>query len=351
MEPLPLYGGFSLLNALRPINKGEMKGIKIQFEPHTQQIFEEKLKIFSNTSSISLHLKGKGVRPEVQLLPESGLLPFGGVLLGDVVERTFTVKCLSNFKIHFKLKSLAKGVDNRAGYSPFSFIPSDADVEPGKEVVVKVTFRPDRISEKFYEFLSINVPNQIKEKRIYIVGSCYPRSAFVTLHRPLVFPTRAEDLIARHETSFELIKVRDEDLIYSPANNRIVLEFQKPHNSEDRSEACFTRRIVIGNCKLNDVKAEKPTAFEITMPREEKGQFFTCDKLKEAVAPGSETVITFTYKPSQPDPFIANIKETKDIGQWIEVKADLRLSGGFVKPGVADAAQFDIILRAYLNQI
>ena len=39
------------------------------------------------------------------------------------------------------------------------------------------------------------------------------------------------------------------------------------------------------------------------------------------------------------------------IGQWKDVKVELKISGGFLKPGVTDAISFDVILRAYVNQI
>ncbi len=39
------------------------------------------------------------------------------------------------------------------------------------------------------------------------------------------------------------------------------------------------------------------------------------------------------------------------VGQWKEVKAELKLSGGFLKPGTVDALSFDVVLRAYVNQL
>lgn len=39
------------------------------------------------------------------------------------------------------------------------------------------------------------------------------------------------------------------------------------------------------------------------------------------------------------------------VGQWKDIKTELKLSGGFCKPGVADALSLDVILRVYVNQI
>ena len=40
-----------------------------------------------------------------------------------------------------------------------------------------------------------------------------------------------------------------------------------------------------------------------------------------------------------------------EVGQWKDIKAELKLSGGFIKAGGVDAVSFDIILRVYVNQI
>lgn len=80
MEPLTPFGGFSVLNALRTIKPGETKAIVIQFEPFAQQIYEEKLMIYSNHTIVSVLLKGTGVRPEVTISLEDGLLSFGNLI-------------------------------------------------------------------------------------------------------------------------------------------------------------------------------------------------------------------------------------------------------------------------------
>ena len=40
---------------------------------------------------VSVLLKGTGVRPEVKIDPEDGILPFGNSLVGESVEKTFTI--------------------------------------------------------------------------------------------------------------------------------------------------------------------------------------------------------------------------------------------------------------------
>lgn len=112
------------------------------------------------------------------------------------------------------------------------------------------------------------------------------------------------------------------------------------------------RKITIGNCKIySDAKLEKPVNFEVTMPKDEKNNYFTCDNLKIAVAPGSETIVSFKFTPPQKDEFIADVEALKGVGQWREMKAEAKLSGGYFREGVVDVWSFDIILRAYIDQI
>jgi len=129
MDLLPLFGGFSVINALRPIAPGKTISLVVTFQPHDQQIFSESCRIYSQTASLTVTLKGKGVRPEVKLDPENQLLNAGAVLYGDYMEKTFTIQNISNFKLNFVLENLARGIQNRTGDRVFTFTPQEGDIE------------------------------------------------------------------------------------------------------------------------------------------------------------------------------------------------------------------------------
>lgn len=61
--------------------------------------------MFSNHTMVSVLLKGTGVRPEVKIDPEDGILPFGNVLVNESVEKTFTIQNVSSFPVNFNLES------------------------------------------------------------------------------------------------------------------------------------------------------------------------------------------------------------------------------------------------------
>jgi len=84
--------------------------------------------------------------------------------------------------------------------------------------------------------------------------------------QPYLSIPNEEELKKNVETPFEILKMKDEETVFSPSRNKIFLEFLKPKDKTDNREACFSRKILVGNCKLLDPKAEKNSIYEITMP-------------------------------------------------------------------------------------
>lgn len=72
---------------------------------------------------------------------------------------------------------------------------------------------------------------------------------------------------------------------------------------------------------------------------------------KGTVAAGATQIIKFKCKQTEPDPFIAEIVAFKGIGQWVEARGELKLSGGFVAQGSEDAVVVTVKLRAYIEKI
>ena len=124
MEPLTPFGGFSVLNAMRTIRPGETKPIVVQFEPLAQQIYEERVVIYSDSTMVSVNLKGTGVRPEVTVTPTEGLISFSNVLVNETVEKVFQITNVSSFPVNFELASKVAGVDNLSKQRPFLLVPS-----------------------------------------------------------------------------------------------------------------------------------------------------------------------------------------------------------------------------------
>jgi len=68
-------------------------------------------------------MKGCGVRPEVNIEPEEGLLSFGNIVVGEIYEKSFKIKNVSSFAVKFQLLSQVFGIDNRKKQVPFLLVP------------------------------------------------------------------------------------------------------------------------------------------------------------------------------------------------------------------------------------
>ena len=55
----------------------------------------------SEHTTVSVYLKGCGVRPEVSIEPEEGLLNFGNIIVGEIYEKSFKIKNISYFAVKF----------------------------------------------------------------------------------------------------------------------------------------------------------------------------------------------------------------------------------------------------------
>ena len=140
--------------------------------------------MFSDHTMVSVNLKGTGVRPEVKITPEDGLIAFGNVIVGETSEKTFTIENISSFPVNFALESLVRGVENHRKQVPFVMIPKQGTIKANESYEVKIIFQPDHVSDHFFDVLLIDIPNQINAKRVYLRGQSYSRQVFVREYAP-----------------------------------------------------------------------------------------------------------------------------------------------------------------------
>mmetsp|Transcript_1592 Transcript_1592/g.2344 ORF Transcript_1592/g.2344 Transcript_1592/m.2344 type:complete len:182 (+) Transcript_1592:2772-3317(+) len=140
--------------------------------------------MFSDHTMVSVLLKGTGVRPEVKITPEDGILPFGNVIVGETTEKTFSIENVSSFPVNFRLESEVHGVENHRKQVPFVMVPKQATIAANQSYEVKIVFQPDHASNDFFDVLLVDIPNQINAKKIYLRGQSYTRQVFVREYTP-----------------------------------------------------------------------------------------------------------------------------------------------------------------------
>ncbi|CAF0828693.1 unnamed protein product [Rotaria sp. Silwood1] len=90
---LNINGPFRLINALRRVEPGDTTPIKLAFTPNATMEFLETLELTSESSKLTLCLKGFGLKPNVQLsFDTSNPFSMGCVLAKDRTEKTFQVR-------------------------------------------------------------------------------------------------------------------------------------------------------------------------------------------------------------------------------------------------------------------
>jgi hypothetical protein len=264
MDLLPLFGGFNVLNALKAIPPGKTRSVVIQFEPHNQQEFKETLRIYSGQSSISIKLKGTSVKPEVTIAPEDGLLQVGAALPGERVERSFEIRNISNFPVEFSLAPQYTGIRRTDGQDAFLYFPAKGLIDSRQACTVKVVFYPDRVSEKYYNVVKIDVPNQKNEKSIFIKGACYPRQGYISYFKPLEFP-RKEELEEAPEHPLDFLKVKDSSRVIGYEMKQMLLTFPKTLEPVAKNSPLLERKITVGSFKLGDPKQEKAVNYDFNL--------------------------------------------------------------------------------------
>lgn len=85
--------------------------------------------IYSDTTMVSVNLKGIGVRPEVTVAPEDGLISFSNVLVNETADKAFQITNVSSFPVNFELVSKVAGVDNLSKQRPFLLVPSQGTIK------------------------------------------------------------------------------------------------------------------------------------------------------------------------------------------------------------------------------
>lgn len=77
-------------------------------------------------------MRGRGIRPEVSLTPENGILALGGVIVDESVEKTFKLKNLTEFDITFNLRTMREGISNKDNITSITYTPKEGVIEGNK---------------------------------------------------------------------------------------------------------------------------------------------------------------------------------------------------------------------------
>lgn len=146
----------------------------------------------------------------------------GSVIIDESIEKTVKIKNICNFDINFCLQKIGGGILNNNFGSAFTYVPAQGIIPAHGTIEIKARFRPDRISEKYFEKIKVHIEEQKTVKYFFFSGSCYPRQAYATLYSAPAMPEDA-DMKVKAEYAFDALRIRDEDTVLSPGNKTMIL--------------------------------------------------------------------------------------------------------------------------------
>ena len=264
MMPLVISNCFNIVNSTREINPGGTFSFLIEFFPQKDLPYFDKLIVYTKDTMCSVKLKGKGVQPEVSVSVPDGIFFIGNSVINNYLERSFDIINNSSFSIFYEIKTINSGKKNKTGLKPFSYIPYKNEIEGNGTKTIKVSFTGDHQELfNFYELILIDVANQKKPNYIYVSGASWLRQVY---YRELIIPRFYDESILPKYIEQDYFS--DTINVQANKNEKIVLEFTKVVDNLDKEalERTTKRKVILGNCKLNDSKLEKNGAYEITIP-------------------------------------------------------------------------------------
>ena len=394
MKSLILTNCFRIVNAIRDLPPHSSFNYIVEFIPVKDLPYFDDFIVYTEDTQSTVHLKGLGVRPEVETSVSDGLLFLGNSMSNNTIEGNFDIINKSNFKINYEIKSIKNGKKNKTGLIPFCHIPYCGEIEAKGKVNIKVSFKGDHQDfENYFDFILIDVPNQKKENKLFVYARCWERQVYWKELTDVLYPDQ-EFLNKVIEQDVFVSSLLLKSNTNSSNNDRIVLTFvpessitlpvivskkeninpnkqaqnkdkknatksnmkkdkkeveESKQENQEVNEKCFKRKIIIGNCKLDDPKLEKNGNYEVFLDKD--CPYFTCDNPKGSVNSGQEIVITFGYKKPDRDPLIKDIECLKGIGIWVESTVEVKINGGYIEGSTQDNVYVYIILRAYVEQI
>lgn len=330
-EGLSALSAFSVVNALRPVPPEQLhRPILLQFAPTTQGMRQEVLRLVSPNlgREVRLILRGEGVSPVLTIDPPDGVVDLGHALAQDASTATVTFHNASVFPLRYTLEPLDEAAANFNNQAVFSCVPVEAEVQPGQDFPVQITFRPDHERTwSYHHKLRVQVPNQVKEHTLFLSGRCHARQLYC------VGADGASDAAARQPERME-----DPFLVPLPMQARTLgtqqallgvppAEIPQVKLTFPRHAPETPRAVVVGCVKVQGAEF-KGGGGSFTMEFDDKARalgYFAASPASGNVSEGQQVEVSFTFKPPE-------VGETYglDVGQWARTVVKCHLNGGFV---------------------
>jgi hypothetical protein len=385
-------GAFCIVNAIHDVPPNSFLQLSLQFAPLAQGVRSETLTLSCPTlgKTLTISLRGEGVSPVLLVKPEGATgNTWGGesasittidkwssdvtgkgttfckhVLAGDLATSELTLHNSSVFPLTYNLENLSLPHENFDHKVCFDITPPESEIQPGKEVKLKVSFQPDH--ERIWSYkmeTKISVPNQVEEHVVRLIGRCWNRQVYCVGGGDGEYEDAEERVVETMENKFELPRPllavqQDAEAkcgITTPERADIVLKFTRADevseeaSEEEKRKKSSERSVIVGCIALNDAKLGSNGTFEIEIDKENtSGGYFSAVPDKGQVAPGQELSVIFKFTPPAP-PGAENGGGGIEVGQWTKVMAKVKCKGGFRPSDDPEEKCYNVLLEGYIH--
>jgi hypothetical protein len=290
----------------------------------------------------------------------------GQVLAGDSSTKTFSLLNKSVFPVKYEIVLKGKMPENYNSMASFLCTPEEATIQPGETQEVTVACQPDislPFSHQCEMIVRVPTTNESKSLQygIHISARVWSRQVFIRTADPMDEPPKgSKDLIVDPfavppELCVEPLVSKEESKNDTPERRTIRLTFPKfgleGNEKSGEKEQNNIKKLLIGACDINS--ADKSGAGGSFSFREidsnESSKFFAISPSSGAAKPGEELNVECKFAP----PEEANNDTDKVcviVGQWVEVKYECVLKGGYTPPGMEDEEIVNVHLRGFVVQ-
>ncbi|KAJ1455469.1 hypothetical protein M885DRAFT_554868 [Pelagophyceae sp. CCMP2097] len=306
-------GPFSVLNALRTVQKERGHTALVRFQPMHNGHSNEILSFWCRSlgQHVKVRLVGQGVSPSLSVEPASLLLDLGHCCAGHQVKQNFVLKNASVFALAYKLVPLgdASPFANVDGTQSFVCTPTEAVIPAGGERVVSVLFRPDCAREwPFFKRIAVDVADAAARKVLTFVGRCDAGQLFLERRHFAVLPPRGlEDPFTPRGTT-PRVKVKFERYSKEPAVLHVGCAAQ---SGPDASPYADKRAAMAAS-----------GTFEIEFDGSPDSKRFSATPASGTVAAGNSTPVNFDFAAPE-----ADNAGGLDVGRWVRTVAKVHLRG------------------------
>jgi hypothetical protein len=372
MDVASIFSGFQFLGCLKLIDPGVSKTFSVAFDPVDENTHIETLRLFDD-HAITVKFKGQGVLPELVLEPNVSVLDMGNILVGEEKTATFDIRNPSEFELEYSIEVEKIGTRNRNGKSEFYYTPPGGKIPSREKRTIKVGFQPSEESEVYLEVLYIKVNGRKCKARLLICGSAFSRQAFVKssfsfTNKPI------ESLIEEFSPKLHLFQLPPNPFL-SKKSFRLKFDREPSGNSGQLTTGSDkkknVKKIIVGSCLIGKAGQDKPAEFKIELVKSDFPDLFKIDPLGGKIDAQKSIEISFEFighnmddfaqkkQPAKPnagkntetinyEAILPN--DLKEIGQWVNAVAKLKVSGGFVRPEMPNEVVYDVCLQAHIKR-